>query len=64
MVMAHYAFEKKYTGKIYPGVKINQIDLSGLTNKQAIKLLNQKIDQFNQNGIIFLVLSRQLRMQK
>jgi len=48
-----YIFEIKYKNKIYPGIYVGEIDLSGLTKDQAVFLLNKKIDYINNNGINF-----------
>lgn len=53
IAMAYFILEKQYTGRIYPGIKIGNLDLSGMTTNQAINFLNQKVDNINQNGIIF-----------
>src|SRR3989339_485318 len=42
----YFIFEKKFAARIYPGVFIANIDMSGKTKEQAQSLLNQ-------NGIIF-----------
>ena len=46
-------FEKYYNQKIYPGIKIGTIDLSGKTQTQAINILREKTEQINQKGLIF-----------
>lgn len=46
-------FEKKYKNKIYPGVLVGKIDLSGATETEAKKILNNKINHVNQNGVAF-----------
>lgn len=43
--------EKKYEGKIYPNIYVAGIEISGLTEKQAEKLISQKIDNFEQQGL-------------
>lgn len=50
---AYYAFEKKYQDRIYPGVYLDSINLGGLSKNDAYVLINKKIDQINQDGIIF-----------
>ncbi len=52
-LLAILFFEKKYQNKIYPGIYIGNIDLSGKTKNQAITILNREINKINQNGIIF-----------
>lgn len=49
----YYAFETKFEDKIYPGIYAGNIELSGKTTTEAVKLLNQKIDIINSDGIIF-----------
>lgn len=46
-------FENKYKNKIYPGVSVGRIDLSGATKSEVKKILNNKINLFNQNGVTF-----------
>mgnify|MGYP001611677472 FL=1 len=46
-------FEGYYNQKIYPGIKIGDLDLSGKTQKQAMLLLKEKAEQINQKGLIF-----------
>lgn len=48
-----FAFEKIYQNKIYPGIKLNQIDLSDKTKEQAKSVINNKINSINQSGVIF-----------
>ncbi len=47
---AYFIFEKKYDGKIYPGVSIGNISLSGKTFNQAKEIINQGLDKINQDG--------------
>ncbi len=53
IVGAYFIFEKKYSNKIYPGIFIAGINMQGKTNKQAEKILNNKIDNISQTGIPF-----------
>ena len=53
IVGSYFIFEKKYSNKIYPGVFIAGINMQGKTNKQAEKILNNKIDNISQIGIPF-----------
>ncbi|MDD5071597.1 MAG: VanW family protein [Patescibacteria group bacterium] len=46
-------FEKQYEGRIYPGIKIGNIDLGGRTKEEAEKLLGGKINELNQEGLKF-----------
>lgn len=49
----YFAFEQIYQNKIYPGIKLDQIDLSNKTKEQAKAIINSKINSINQSGIIF-----------
>lgn len=49
----YYEVEKKYTNQIYPGIYVGNIDLSALSQEQALMILNQKIDQIKLEGIPF-----------
>ncbi|MEA1963500.1 MAG: VanW family protein [Patescibacteria group bacterium] len=49
----YFSFIYYYKNKIYPGISVGNIDLSGLTDNQAANIINQKIDNINQNGIKF-----------
>jgi len=49
----YFSFVSYYKNKIYHGISVGNIDLSGLTSNQATGLINQKIDNINQNGIKF-----------
>lgn len=49
----YFTFEKKYHGKIYPGVYVGAIDLGGKNTNEALKILNEQINNINQDGIIF-----------
>lgn len=46
-------FEIKYSQKIYPGVRIGSMSLGGKTTDQARIMLNQRLDQLNQDGLVF-----------
>ncbi len=49
----YFIFEKKYQNKIYPGIWLGQTGLSGKTKEQAKIIINNKINNINQAGIIF-----------
>lgn len=51
--LSYLLFEKTYRNKIYPGVYLNGIDLSGKSREQAQYLINQKVDAIHQKGIVF-----------
>lgn len=58
--LSYWLFEKTYRNKIYPGVYLNGIDLSGKSREQAMYLINQKVDAINQKGIVFYTNSHQV----
>lgn len=51
--LSYWLFEKTYRNKIYPGVELNGIDLSGKSPEDARNLINRKIDEISQKGIVF-----------
>ncbi|MFA4833649.1 MAG: VanW family protein [Patescibacteria group bacterium] len=51
--LAIFILNKQYEGRIYSGIKIGNVDLSGLTKEGAKKLFEEKIDEFNRTGIKF-----------
>lgn len=53
VLSSYFIFENKYKNKIYPGVFLGTIDLGNLSRNDAIALVNKKIDNINQNGIVF-----------
>ena len=53
IISGYFIFEKCYQNKIYPGARLGNIDLGGMTFEQAKKTINQKVDMINQNGTIF-----------
>jgi len=50
---AYFIFENFHKNKIYPGISLGQLNLSGLTADEARKTINQKISDIHQNGILF-----------
>lgn len=53
LTASYLVFEEIYKNKIYPGLRLNQIDLSALSREETKKKLEEKIDGINQNGIRF-----------
>lgn len=51
--VAYYIFTKTYEGRIYPNVYIGKVNLGGQTPEAAEKILKEKINIIEQNGIIF-----------
>lgn len=47
------AWENYYQDKIYPGVKVGEINLGGKTKVEAKRALEEKITRLNQEGIRF-----------
>ena len=50
----YFIFEFKYANKIYPGIYIGEMNMSGKTLSEAKNLINKKLDSVNQDGITFL----------
>ncbi|MCX6796180.1 MAG: peptidoglycan binding domain-containing protein, partial [Candidatus Falkowbacteria bacterium] len=50
---AYFIFVDEYRDKIYPHIFIGQENVGGLTKEEAIKKINYRLDEINQNGIIF-----------
>lgn len=53
LTAAYFMFEKQYKNRIYPGIIISGVDMSGFTEEEAKKELNTKINNFHENGIEF-----------
>jgi vancomycin resistance protein YoaR len=47
-------FEKKYENKIYPGIKIGEIDFKGLSREEAKEEISKKVNKINEEGIDFV----------
>ncbi|HTW96144.1 MAG TPA: VanW family protein [Candidatus Methylomirabilis sp.] len=50
---SYFVFAELYKNRIYPGVKIGRIDLSGKTAAEAKEIIAAKINDLNQNGVKF-----------
>jgi len=50
---AAFGMSQKYAGKIYPGVKIDGIDASGMTREQARNAITDKFSDIYKNGFVF-----------
>ncbi len=51
-LLAGFLFlEKKYENKIYPNVYVARVNIAGLTVDQAVSLISQKVDDFEQQGV-------------
>ena len=59
---SYFIFEKKYTGRIYPGVYIGTINLGGKTLVEAEVTLNNKRNSLDENGIIFAYQNKQAKI--
>lgn len=53
ITVPYLVFAQKYDNKIFSGVKIGELNLSGLTREQARSMIEGKINNINENGIIF-----------
>lgn len=58
-LIAYLAFENKFENKIYPGIFVGDINIGNLEFEEAKKILNKKVDEINQNGIIFTYQNQQ-----
>ncbi len=47
------AYEVAYSGRIYPGVIVSNLNLGGKTQDQARQILEKNADEFIKNGLIF-----------
>jgi len=50
---SYLIFEKKYNDKIYPNIYLNEINLGNLTREQAEQSIYKKVNNINENGIVF-----------
>lgn len=53
LMLAHFAWAKKYESRIYPGINIGTIELGGLNKEEARKKINEQADLIEKNGLIF-----------
>jgi len=53
IILSYFLFERKYENKIYPGVHLGALNLGGLTKDEALTLINKRVDQINQGGLVF-----------
>lgn len=59
LFIIYTSFEKKYSGKYFPGTSIAGLDVGGLSRQEAEKKLNQKIDDINKEGVDFAYYNEQ-----
>jgi vancomycin resistance protein YoaR len=52
-----------YENKIYPNIYIGEQNIGGLSQEQAKKLLNEKVDYIEQNGVPFIYGDKQANIQ-
>jgi vancomycin resistance protein YoaR len=53
LAFGYLNWQKNYQGKIYPGIKINTLDLSGKTPAEAKNLLDEKVANLTNDGLHF-----------
>lgn len=53
IIAAGFTYEKKYAGKIYPGIKIGGINLGGASIKEAELKIQKLVDEINKNELSF-----------
>lgn len=51
---AFFIFERQYAGRVFPGVRLGDLDLGGQTAEEAAALLNKRVDEINQEGFSFV----------
>ncbi len=49
-----FGFEKIFSDKIYPGIKINDLKLGGKTKDEAMVALREATKKFNEEGVTFV----------
>ena len=49
----YFNWQKNYRGRIYPGIKINTVDLSGKTSAEAYALLSEQVSLITESGFLF-----------
>ncbi len=59
---SYFLFEKKYEGKIYPGVYVGDINLGGKSQTEARETLNERVNILDRDGIIFSYQNRQSKI--
>ena len=50
----YLSYQELYNGKVYPGVRLGQIDLGGRTFDEVREILQEKVEQINQEGLFFI----------
>ncbi len=60
LAIIFFAYEKKYSDKIYPGTYIGEIDIGGKTYSEAEEEIFKQLNQLNQKGVNFIALDRVL----
>ncbi len=53
IIATYLIFEENYKNRIYPGVKLENINLGGLTKTKVKELIEKKVNTINQNGVKF-----------
>ncbi len=53
MIVAYFSLEIIYHNRVYPGVKLGNIKVSGLNKAELDIILNNKISNFEKNGLTF-----------
>ncbi len=62
LFIIYTSFEKKYSDKYFPGLKIASLDVGGLTRQEAERVLNEKIDIINERGVDFAYHNEQVTL--
>lgn len=54
IILSSLVFQNYYSNKVYPGIKIGNLDLGGKTKMQVSELLNQFAQKFQEEGIVYI----------
>lgn len=52
LTLSLFLYTKAYAGKIYPGVWVGSINLSGKSIEEARNIISQKLAEYNENNIV------------
>ena len=53
LILGAFAYQRAYTGRIYPGVHVLSWDVSGMTPAEAYALLSQRIRYYEETQLLF-----------
>jgi len=53
LLIDYLSWQNNYRGRIYPGVKLGALDLSGKQTNEALEVLNKKTNALTESGLVF-----------